>query len=228
MKALLNGLSHSAQLALLLLVMLSLVAYLLVALPVRLHVVYRGNGKTHSIVVRFHIVNGCFTVEFAAKPNEREKIEIFIGKRAKLRFFRHEGQKIEGSRLPALSEVVSCYRSLKEIFEQILSFMRRCFCRRLVLSSSVGFNDYALTGFAAGLLWSLQGYLLRYLLRCLKFSSEGPVVRVTPYFGKEIFEVCLDCILETHLGNIMVQLVKFFLWWHQRLYRAVSGGRNYG
>lgn len=205
----------------LLLVVLSSAVFLAVSLPVRLHVMYSGDGKKHSVVVRFYIVSSFLAVEFAARPDEREKkAEIIIGRRARLLFFRHGGEKSEGDRSFALSEVVRRYRSLKEIFEQILLFMRRCFCRRLVLSSSVGFEDYALTGFAAGLLWAFQGCLLRCLLRELKFSSEGPVVRVTPHFGKEIFEVCLDCILETRLGNIMVQLVKFFFWWQRRLLQS--------
>lgn len=212
-----HGLNHSLLLIVLILILALIVGYLFVALPIRLHIVYKGKGNAHSLVLRFQILNGSlgFTTKFAVGQKGEKKAEVGVAKRAALKFLRHMKRKSQGSQLNTLNEVKYYFTSLKKLLTYIQIFMQHCFCKRFVLSTTVGFNDYAATGFATGLLWAVQGCLIGYIFRQLRFlPPDGPIVRVIPKFGKAEFEIDLDCILETHLGHIMIQLMKFLWWWY--------------
>lgn len=212
------GLNHSLLLIMLVLILVLIIGYLFVSLPIRLHIVYKGKGNAHSLVLRFQIFKGSlgFTTKFAVGQKGEKKAAVGVAQRAALKFLRHMKRKSQGVQLNTLSEVKYYYTSLKKFLTYIQIFMQHCFCKRFVLSTTVGFSDHAATGFVTGLIWAFQGCLIRYIFRQIRFLPPGgPIVRVIPKFGKAEFEIELDCILETHLGHIMIQLMKFLWWWYQ-------------
>lgn len=209
---------HRLNLFLLLIALFAVVVYLLFALPLELHIMYKGKGKRHSLLLRFQIFNGRIGVGtkflFGQKIKSEEP-KVGLAKRTGIKLFSRMKRKYHRRNPRSLYEIKFYYLTLKKLMNFIQVFMRHGVCKRFAWDTTVGFNDYAATAISTGLLWALKGYIIGCISRWLKILPPGPRFHVVPQFGKAGFEISLDCILETRLGHIMIQLMKFLFWWLQ-------------
>ncbi len=209
---------HGLDFSLVLIALLAVVVYVLIALPIQLHIKYKGKGKKHSLLLRFQIFNGRigFGTKFLfGRQIKSEEPKVGLVKRTGIKLFSRMKRKSHRRSLRSLNEIKFYYLTLKKFINFIQVFMRHSVCKRFAWNTTVGFNDYAATGMATGLLWVLKGYIIGCISSWLRILPPGPRFRVVPKFGKTDFEISLDCILETRLGHIMIQLMKFLLWWFQ-------------
>lgn len=78
---------------------------------------------------------------------------------------------------------------------------------RFTWSTTLGYEDPALTGIALGLAWAVKGTALGLIQRGYKFIRE-PRIMVNPGFTGSLRETFLDCIFEIKLGHIILAGLK--------------------
>jgi len=213
-----TGFLRGLNFFLLLIALLAIVVYVLIALPIQIHLMYEGKGKRHSLLLRFQIFNGRIGVGtkfLFGQQIESELPKLGQVKKTGIKLFSRFKRTSRRRNINSLNEVKFYYLTVKKFINFIKVFMRHSVCKRFAWDTTVGLKDYAATGIATGLLWALKGYIIGCLSRWLRILPPGPRFRVVPKFGKTDFEISLDCILETRLGHIMIQLMKFLFWWIQ-------------
>jgi hypothetical protein len=193
-------------------------AFLLLALPVQIRFLFERKGGKHSLFLRVGIFNGKIGIgtKFftGAKQKARSGRLKVIGKlRVKSVSQPHRVARLH--RLLSLREFYFYYRKMKRIRLLFQDFLRKSYCSRLHWETTVGLTDYAATGIATGMAWAWKGILLGFISRSVAISPSGMKILVSPDFGKPHFESRLDCILETRLGHIIIEFLRFFAWWRK-------------
>ncbi|MFS0654578.1 DUF2953 domain-containing protein [Bacillus sp. 179-C3.3 HS] len=106
-------------------------------------------------------------------------------------------------------------RITKEIVD-VNRIMRQFFIHMKITSfhwsTWIGFHDAALTGVAAGGVWSVKGALLAFLQEHLTFK-EKPVYEVIPAFQHQVSQTHFTCIAYFRIGHAMVAAIRLLVHW---------------
>jgi hypothetical protein len=110
--------------------------------------------------------------------------------------------------LRRLAKVFQNYRRFSAFFRRLLEKGRfRQFHWRLFL----GTTDDALTGFAVGACWAVVESTFSRASEYTRFDFSGVSLQVIPSFGEPCFAVDFDCIFETRLHHIIIELIRSLL-----------------
>lgn len=187
------------------------VGFLLLVMPVEVHFYYRWKAEGHFLFLKFGIFQGRLAVGTKLLGERSEKsfrLVNTLGIKAQGRAASDERTRFSFTRWGGLK-----FPYYRELFRRAERLAKNSRCRRLVWETDLGFQDYALTGVATGVIWAAKGIALGGLSRFLKIDSEGLRVDVTPHFGSPRLETRLDCILMTRLGYIINTFSYFLIWW---------------
>ncbi|MFJ5965248.1 DUF2953 domain-containing protein [Bacillus sp. NPDC093026] len=106
-------------------------------------------------------------------------------------------------------------RITKEIVD-LNQIMRQFFIHMKIVSlhwtTWIGFHDAALTGVAAGGVWSVKGALLAFLQEHLTFKHK-PVYEVIPAFQHNVSKTHFTCIAYFRIGHAMVAAIRLLAHW---------------
>lgn len=206
------GFLRGINLYLFILLLLGALCYLMISLPVRIRFLYEGKGKNHSFLLRFEIFGG--RVGIGTKfPSTFPRLTGKTG----MKYFSRNHPKSRPQTLVSVNNLRPYYGLLKNFFLFTKDFLKKSTCKRFAWHTVIGCGDYAATGMATGALWVFKGLLYGYLSRILRISSSGHKIRVVPDFDRPRFDSSLDCILETRSGHIMIELIRFLIWWQKLL-----------
>lgn len=187
------------------------VGFLLLMMPVEVHFYYRWKAEGHFLFLKVGIFQGRLAIgtRLLGKQNKKGfRLVNSLGIEAQGRAASGERTRFSFTRWGGLT--FPYYRELIRHAERLAKNSR---CRRLVWETDLGFQDYALTGVATGMLWAAKGVALGGLSRFFKIAPEGVRINVTPHFGSPYLETRLDCILMTRLGYIINTFSYFLIWW---------------
>ncbi len=185
-----------------------LVAGILLALmPVEIRFFYRWGMDEHSLVLRFQFFWGRVgfgTKFFLGKNKIKEKSRLAMP-------FRLD-RKEAGRQSKSLQDFFKAYSRYQKLLRCCREFAARSVCRSFNWETELGFIDYGLTGMATGLLWAGKGAVVSYLSRFIKMDSQRMRISVTPLFGRQHWESCLNCIFSTRLGHIIIVFSFYLIW----------------
>jgi hypothetical protein len=181
------------------LLLLLLAILLLPLLPVQTRINYQGGDQGHALRLRIGLFSYRIGVGTSLAQGQKEGAD--------------SPQRQSGdSPLSRLSSLLADRKRWPGGLRIIRRLLSKSVCRRLVWETAIGFDDYALTGAATGLLWSGKGMAVAWLGRLLSLDGAELKLDVRPSFGAAAFHCSLDCILETRLGHIMIGLVRIVIW----------------
>ncbi|BBP91535.1 hypothetical protein BsIDN1_51530 [Bacillus safensis] len=79
-------------------------------------------------------------------------------------------------------------------------------------STWIGFQDAALTGVAAGGVWSVKGALLAFMQEHLTFKHK-PIYEVIPAFQHNVSQTQFTCIAYFRIGHAMLAAIRLLVHW---------------
>ncbi|MCY7501018.1 DUF2953 domain-containing protein [Bacillus sp. FSL K6-4563] len=129
--------------------------------------------------------------------HEKESIHKKVGKRD-MKQILHQMERIT-------KEIVDLNRIMRKFFirMRIVSFH---------WSTWIGFHDAALTGVAAGGVWSVKGALLAFMQEHLTFKHK-PVYEVIPAFQHNVSQTQFTCIAYFRIGHAMLAAIRLLVHW---------------
>ncbi|MEI4789133.1 DUF2953 domain-containing protein [Bacillus sp. FJAT-53060] len=129
--------------------------------------------------------------------NEKESIHKKIDK-GDMKQILHQIERIA-------KEIVDLNRIMRQFFihMKIVSFH---------WSTWIGFHDAALTGVAAGGVWSVKGALLAFMQEHLTFKHK-PVYEVIPAFQHNVSQIHFTCIAYFRIGHAMLAAIRLLVHW---------------
>ncbi|MDC7795318.1 DUF2953 domain-containing protein [Bacillus altitudinis] len=128
---------------------------------------------------------------------EKETMHKKVGKRD-VKEILHQMERIT-------KEIVDLNRIMRKFFIhiKIVSFH---------WSTWIGFHDAALTGVAAGGVWSVKGALLAFMQEHLTFKHK-PVYEVIPAFQHKVSQTHFACIAYFRIGHAMLAAIRLLVHW---------------
>lgn len=186
--------------------------FLLVVMPVEIRLLYRGKAGGHSLSLRFGLFRGKLGIG-TKLIFDRGKKGFRLVERLKIKSPGGAGCKERRHTPSSPGGVFAGMARYQKLLKYTGRFMKNSICKRLIWETDLGFQDYALTGVAAGMIWAGKGLALGYLSRFLKINPQVVRVHVTPHFGSPRLETSLDCILMTRLGHIISTFSYILIWW---------------
>ncbi|MDM5299077.1 DUF2953 domain-containing protein [Bacillus pumilus] len=129
--------------------------------------------------------------------HENESKHKKVGKRDMKRIL-HQIERIT-------KEIVNLNRIMRQFFIhlKIVSFQ---------WSTWIGVHDAALTGVAAGGVWSVKGAILAFLQEHLTFKHK-PEYEVIPAFQHNVSQTHFTCIAYFRIGHAMVAAIRLLVHW---------------
>lgn len=198
----------------LLLVMIT-ACFSLLALPVQLRFLYEGDGRTHSLLIRIQTLGGRVGIgsKIVFDPHRQSAGSLSFWQRSGLKLISRILERSGLQRLMLSGKLQQNLDTISRIAGLIGSFLNKCVCRRLLWKTRLGLGDYAFTGTAVGIAWAVKSLLAAFLARHIRPPLTGPTLLVIPSFEQPCYNSTFDCILETRLGHIMNELLRFLIWW---------------
>lgn len=193
-------------------------------LPFQIRLFYEGGRTGHTLLLRFSIINEKIGIgsKILLSKDKKENRRVFkVKEKTGFKFFSRPQRAIRLHFLLSWRDFRNYYLRFRKIAFFIKSFMKKSICKRFIWKTRIGFGNYAATGMAVGIVWALKGFLFGYLSRFLKFGPSCIKVCVIPSFGRTCYENSLDCILEARLGHIIIEFLKFIVWWMKGLLKKV-------
>jgi hypothetical protein len=189
-------------------------------LPVQIELQYARNKERDKLRLRFSIFFGLlrYTIEFplfdlVANANQQFQIKATaksgIGDQA-------------AKHLPIITIAVDQIRRALKIQYQFMDRLHNFFpymrqfsktfrVQQLKWSTEIGVGDAALTGTAAGLVWSVKGTVVGLVSHLLTMQTK-PVMFVRPMFLKTGFETRIDCIIRFWVGQAIFEGIKLVIY----------------
>lgn len=104
-------------------------------------------------------------------------------------------------------QIQRAVRNYKKIMHCLNKYIE---CRHFYWKTRFGYEDAALTGIMAGVMWALKTYILCDMSKRCQITTK-PVICVEPIFNKHILEINFECIFSIRLGQIITTGFTAFL-----------------
>ncbi len=205
---------HQVDLVLVIGLIIVVLGTLLIVLPVDVRFFYQGLQSGHSLLLRLEFLEGRAGLGtkllFGKSSDEKHRQKLL----EKIKFSISLPELLkEQLRFPRSSiDLLTANSRYRKLLCYLRGFTERSYCRQFHWKTELGFEDYALTGVAVGLMWSGKGAVLGYLSRHMKIDPENVHISVIPHFGKRCMEGSIHCIFKTRLGHIIITFSCFMLW----------------
>lgn len=189
-------------------------------LPVQIELQYARNKELDKLRLRFSTFFGLlhYTIEFplldfAIRGNRQFQIKT----KAK----RGVGEEA-AKHLPIITIAADQIRRalkiqyqlmdrLHNFFPKIRKFSKTFRVRQLKWSTEFGAGDAALTGTAAGLVWSVKGTVIGIMSHLLSMQTK-PEMIVLPMFAQAGFAMRIDCIIRFWVGQAIFEGIKLAIY----------------
>lgn len=189
-------------------------------LPVQIVIHYERNKEKNHVEIGFSTLFGLIryavelpVVDLIMTSNKqfqiRAKVKSGIGdKKRKQRPWVtlaveqiRKAFEIQQSLVEKLHNFMPHLRSLSKIFR----------IQYLKWETEIGIGDAALTGTAAGLVWSVKGTVIGILSHVFTLHVK-PMIRVSPTFHQTVFATRLDCIIRFWVGQAIFEGIKMAIY----------------
>ena len=143
-------------------------------------------------------------LDLALKTEIKTRDKLLREQRGKFSVWDFEWQK--------LKQQLDWFKKNKKILSFIFSFMRRAaLVEKLKIQLCFSLEDAALTGMAAGLIWSFAGVLAVPAQKLLRLKNRPELVVIPDFNGKPDLKLRLEADLSLRLGHLTVGGLLFLL-----------------
>lgn len=196
------------------LICFGLIGVLLYFMPIQLKFKLLKKNNDDAIIIRLKTLYGLLNLKF-----ELPMLDIvFVNGKPALKY----KAKIESNKTNKLFKRISKiftaedYSKIKKLFRHdpvLLKRLKKYWLkhiriRELTIILRLGIYDAAITALVCGIAWSFTGAFLSIIKANLDLTAK--VIKITPDFSKECFEMETNCIFNFRLGNI-INTVKMVL-----------------
>lgn len=110
--------------------------------------------------------------------------------------------------LPFLHQLPRIFQDIRKFSYLFRRFLKKGRFRQFHWRLFLGTTDYAVTGIVVGACWAVVESALSRASCYTKIEPSGVFLQIIPRFGEPCFKVEFDCIFETRLTHIIIELVR--------------------